>query len=298
MLPPAKRNYVGSNPTPASKCLNTGMKISHNTLEIIRNLRDCVRSEKGNCQDLLQTLTEISDFSDALITSGFFVTKDGRIVDGYWWLVLPDGSYLDPEQDRFTDQEGFGDICLYSEKDSRHKHYFPYTGKPGIPMDVLNFADRARARHRNQRNRQTFGEMLETTEKPQDKTQATKWQSLADILEAFGGRPVGDPNAQQHWDIPNALTVGGQSAVPQEEPDEEFKPEEFEDTLRQLTMDDLSDGEKSEDLSLSDLEDENIQEVDHPEYMPDEGPARHDPNLNLGRPEDRQPGYNTGHPKP
>ena len=79
--------------------------------------------------------------------------------------------------------------------------------------------------------------------------------------EGFGGRPVGDPNSQDASGGPDYITPGGQEGVPTDEPEEEFKPEEFEKEVAKYTK-----GKKDKTL-----------EVDHPEYMPDEGLARYDP---------------------
>jgi hypothetical protein len=44
--------------------------------------------------------------------------------------------------------------------------------------------------------------------------------------------------------------------------------------------------------------DEKTFEVDHPEYMPDEGPARYDPAYDYPNVDQRQGGYNTGFTNP
>lgn len=275
------------------------MKISNDTLELVKILRDCVRAENGACKDIVHNLALLPAFKDATITAGFFVTKDGRIEDGHVWLVFSDGSCFDPAQDSFG-EEGFGDIIHASKKDPKHSHYFPYTGEPGIPMEVLNFADKIQARLRTEKNRKSFSEMIEE-DGPSTGPNPYRdpWRSLDEILEVSGAMGPSDVARQSSLDLPDELTLGGKGGIPQDEPDEEFKPEEFEDELRQLTMDDLSDGEDPDDLSLADLEDDDLREVDHPEYMPggEESP-RYDPEVELGKPSERNPTYNTGHPRP
>lgn len=414
------------------------MKISPQTLEIVQTLRDCVRADDGSCQELLQCLTDMPEFEGASVTAGFFVTRDGKIKDGYAWLALPDESCFDPSQDEFG-EDGFGDVVHVSKKDPRYQHYFPYTGKPGIPMNVLNFADRIQAKHRNRRNR-SFIEMIQ--EEPEVIPQSAKWISLDQVLEASSASPSSDVARQSSTDLPDYMTAGGHEGMPQDDKDEEFKPEEFENTLRkhltddyddyepqmyviepgtmvyhgtsstdwderneypdvpfwvsenitdveffvtwhgnpgnariitfrttkplhlvlfndrddmdlfseytgidmdfpgeaaedicakglsgwivpgnyknggsdimvcdadaleyietdkkQITMDDLSDGENPDDLSLIDLDDD-LKEVDHPEYMPGGDETRgYDPNYDPAH-QERQSGYNTGHPKP
>jgi len=297
------------------------MKLASKTRRLIELLRDCVRAEDGTCKDLVQTLSRLPDFQDSTVTSGFFVTRNGRIEDGHIWLVMPDMTIVDPWQDAFG-EEGFGDVVSASEKDPKAQHYFPYTGEPGIPMEVLNSADKAQARVRTQKNRRSFREMIEDTGPSIDPNPyRDSWESLDDVLEDWGGRPVGDPNAQQADTMPDYLTVGGHEGVPQEEEDKEFKPEEFGELLHRmeldnngspsevdhvgedptmLNMDDLSDTIDDDELSLSDLEDDDdLKEVDHPEFMPggEESP-RYDPEVDLGRAGQRNPTYNRGHPEP
>jgi len=108
-------------------------------------------------------------------------------------------------------------------------------------------------------------------------------KEFSQMTEAFGGRPVGDANAQSANANPDFITPAGVGGVPEEEVEPEFKPEEFEAELEQYLMD-----AKGQDMV----------EVDHPEFMPQEGPARYDPELELGKPEQRQAGYNTGSPDP
>jgi hypothetical protein len=253
------------------------MKVSPQTLEIVQMLRDCVRADDGSCQELLQTLTDMPEFEEAKVTAGFFVTRDGRIEDGYAWLVLPDESCFDPSQDQFG-ENGFGDVVHISKKDRRSQHYFPYSGNPGIPMNVLNFADKILAKLRTRNNRKSFSDMIQ--EAPIIEMQRPAWVSLDQVLETSS--PSSDVARQSPTDLPDYVTAGNKEGVPQDDKDREFKPEEFEATIRKhLTMDDLSDGENPNDLSLVDLDDD-LKEVEHPEYSPDE--ARYDPELDLGRP--------------
>ncbi len=249
------------------------MHISQITLNLINSLRDCVRHDEGGggqCANVVQELLMIPGFEDAHSTAGYFVTDEGNIIDDHWWLVMDDDdSILDPTQDQFG-EGGFGDTVHLSKKDPRHEHYFPYSGEPGIPVDVLQLADKIRARKRTTKNK-TFDEMT----------------------EAFGGRPVGDPNSQSGVAMPAHVTDGGQEAVPQDPHDEEFKSEEFEDEIRQHMTDD-----ESADLTLDDLQDKKVREVDHPEFMPS-GDETHgyDPNYDP-QAQERAPNTNTGHPKP
>ena len=204
------------------------------------------------------------------------------------------------------------------------------------------------------------------------------------ITEAFGGRPVGDPNSQDASGGPEYLTPGGQEGVPTDEPEKEFKPEDFETKISrrlhrkamkgrdELFMDDLQDeGDGPLGTCTSSFDDEgfhciqddlpwgdvndfarseerswdneisqeefthpiplslqghtlrftrdpvdgidfiydtdndvhyffkmSMREVDHPEYMPDEGPARYDPAYDYPNVDQRQPGFNTGFPSP
>ena len=105
--------------------------------------------------------------------------------------------------------------------------------------------------------------------------------------EAFGGRPVGDPNSQDASGGPEYLTPGGQEGVPTDEPEKEFKPEDFETKISRRLHRKAMKGR-----------DEKTFEVDHPEYMPDEGPARYDPAYDYPNVDQRQPGFNTGFPSP
>lgn len=196
------------------------MHISQNTFTLINSLRDCVRHDEGGggqCAGVVQELLQLPGFEDAHSTAGYFVTDEGNIIDDHWWLVMDDDSILDPTQDQFG-AGGFGDTVHLSKKDSRHEHYFPYSGEPGIPVDVLQLADKIRARKRT-----------------------TKNKSFGDMAEAFGGRPVGDPNSQSAAALPDYVTDGGQEAIPQDPHDEEFKPEEFENEIRQHMTDDIGD---------------------------------------------------------
>lgn len=193
------------------------MHISPTTLTLINSLRDCVRHDEGGggqCASVVQELLQLPGFEDAYSTAGYFVTGEGNIIDDHWWLVMDDESILDPTQDQFG-EGGFGDTVHLSKKDPRHEHYFPYSGEPGISVDVLQLADKIRARKRT-----------------------TKNKTFADMAEAFGGRPVGDPNSQSAAALPDYVTDGGQEGIPQDPHDEEFKPEEFEDELRQHMTDD------------------------------------------------------------
>lgn len=98
--------------------------------------------------------------------------------------------------------------------------------------------------------------------------------------EAFGGRPVGDPNSQDASGGPEYIMPGGQEGVLTDEPEDEWKPEEFEAEVAKHTKE-----QKGKKL-----------EVDHPEYMPDEGPARYDPAYDYPHTDQRQSNYNTGFP--
>lgn len=238
------------------------MRISQTTFNLINSLRDCVRHDEGGggqCASVVQELLQLPGFEDAYSTAGYFVTNDGNIIDDHWWLVMSDESILDPTQDQFGDG-GFGDTVQLSKNDSRHEHYFPYSGEPGIPVDVLQLADKIRARKRTGKNK-----------------------TFADMAEASSASPSSDAARQSPGALPNDMTVGGQEGVPQDPPDEEFKPEEFEDELRQHMTDD--DGEK-------------VREVDHPEFMPG-GDETHGYDPAYDPPaEYRSRNTNTGWPQP
>ena len=193
------------------------MHISHTTLNLINSLRDCIRHDEGGgnqCASVVQELLQLPGFEDAHSTAGYFVTDEGNVIDDHWWLVMDDDSILDPTQDQFG-EGGFGDTVHLSEKDPRHEHYFPYSGEPGLPVDVLQLADKIRARKRTTKNK-TFNEIIESTV----------------------ASPSSDAARQSPGDLPTDVTVGGQEGVPQDDPDEEFTPEGFEAELRKHMTDD------------------------------------------------------------
>lgn len=93
-----------------------------------------------------------------------------------------------------------------------------------------------------------------------------RWEKTR-LAADYGGRPVGDPNAQQSTDdLPEFMTTGGQEANTGEK-DVDYKPENI-----------AAEGPLA------------------PESDPTQ--ARYDPELELGRTDQRQAGYNQGHPKP
>ena len=85
------------------------------------------------------------------------------------------------------------------------------------------------------------------------------------------GKVVPSDAAQQASSMPGDMTVGGMPGVPEEERDDEVRPEDM-----QLGWDDLLD------------------EVDHPEFMPDgDDSTGHDPTY-----DERRSQANPGHPAP
>jgi hypothetical protein len=196
------------------------MRISQTTFSLINSIRDCVRHDEGGggqCATVVQELLQLPGFEDAYSTAGYFVTNEGNIIDDHWWLVMDDESILDPTQDQFG-EGGFGDTVQLSKDDPRYKHYYTYSEEPGIPVEVLQFADKIRASKRTDKNK-TFSAMA----------------------EASGAAPSSDANRQSPGALPDYVTDGGQEGIPQDPHDEEFKPEEFEDELRQHMTDDIGD---------------------------------------------------------
>lgn len=196
--------------------------------QIVSNLRDCVRQEDGDCEAVVRELIKLPQFHGAEIEDGFFVTRDGDIVHDHFWIRMPDGSILDPTQNQFG-QGGFGDIVAFKPDDPRTRHYFPMHGKTNMPMGVVNFADEVKDQIKQSNRSATFSQIVRKK-------------------EAYGASPVGDAAAQQRFDIPSYLTTGGQEdAYPAEEPDGEYKPEEFEDLIRSYMTEEFVDWRESSD---------------------------------------------------
>ena len=223
------------------------MRISDNVLDLVFALRTAVQQDgEGNLSSVMaQELSQLPDFEGSQATAGYRVTPEGDIVDDHWWLVMDDDSVFDA-----SDEEP----ARCSKKDSRHGHYFPYTGETGIPMEVLQMADHLRAASRTA-NHKSFSEMLGED----------------------GKRTASGVARQAPEALPDGMTMGGQEGMPQGEPDEQdYKPEDM-----QLGWKDLTD-------------DEDLKEVDHPEYMPGgDETGGYDPTY-----DERQTHYNPGHPRP
>jgi hypothetical protein len=232
---------------------------SKNIISIVKNIKSCVRDDHEQCLDIILSLPQ---FSETTKETGFFVTRSGNVTHDHWWLSLSDGSIFDPFQDTFGD-DGFGDIVFIRQDDPRQKHYFKYN-EYGIPDEVLDFSERVQKELKDRRKAGLFHSLVKKEE---------------EVLED-GGKSMGEPNRQSTDTMPDFITMAGKEIEPSEEIEPEWKEEEFE-----------------KDLS-SYLEELGISEVDHPEYMPGEEQTRYDPAYDLGKYSERQPGYNTGHPKP
>ena len=96
-----------------------------------------------------------------------------------------------------------------------------------------------------------------------------------EVFAVEDGKVVPSDAAQQAASLPGDLTVGGMEATPQDATDEQVRPEDMQ-------------------LGWEDLLDQDVKEVDHPEFMPGgEEDSGHDPTY-----DERRTQYNPGHPAP
>ena len=101
-------------------------------------------------------------------------------------------------------------------------------------------------------------------------------KSFSEMLGEDGKRTASGVARQAPEALPDAMTVGGQEGVAAEPFDDETRPEDM-----QLGWKDLTD-------------DEDLKEVDHPEYMPGgDETGGYDPTY-----DERQTQTNPGHPRP
>ena len=96
-------------------CLNIGMRISDNVLDLVSALRAAVQQDgEGNLSSVMaQELSQLPDFEGSRATAGYRVTPEGDIVDDHWWLVMDDDSVFDASNE---------EPAQCSKKDSRHGH--------------------------------------------------------------------------------------------------------------------------------------------------------------------------------
>jgi hypothetical protein len=172
------------------------MRISDNILELVMALRDAIQQDGGQQSSIAQELSKLPDFEGSTATAGYRVTPEGDITDDHWWLIMDDGSVFDASDD---------EPSRCSKKDSRHGHYFPYTGETGIPAEVLQMADHLRASSRVANNKSFIdmvgesevagrtefeqasvnlaGQNIPFPEAPKESSNAiTKWMSENDVI--------------------------------------------------------------------------------------------------------------------
>ncbi len=95
------------------------------------------------------------------------------------------------------------------------------------------------------------------------------------VFAVEDGKVAPSDAAQQASSMPGDVTAGGKPGVPQDDFDDETRPEDMQ-------------------LGWEDLLDQEVKEVDHPEFMPGgEEDSGHDPTY-----DERQTQYNPGHPRP
>lgn len=182
-----------------------------NLIKPIKNLRSCIRQHEGGggqCAIVNQEVLELLP-KGAKTVAGFFVTKDGELIDDHWWIETSEGYIIDPTQDQFG-KAGFGDVAVIPPNHSNQSHYFPFTDN-NIPYDAIDFSEKIKEQIKKRGKAGLFSK----------------------LIDDYGGRPVGDPNSQSRYSIPQYVTTGGQEVVPGDENDEDT-PEEFQQKLRDV----------------------------------------------------------------